>query len=141
MKKMTFLSLFFAVAVAGLTGSIFAADEIQDAYAAYQQKAAPIEQQLYAKQAELDALYANPQPDTAKAQHLFREIGDLEGQLFAAGVELRSRLSDSDTPYMGRHHPGEFSTDGYMGRGMGHGGYMGHRGGNMRHGGGHHSGW
>lgn len=151
MKKIMLLplSFAFALAVVGLSGSAFAADQSQDAYNAYTQRVAPIEQQLYSKQAELDALYANPQPDTAKAQQLFKDIGELRGQLFAAESELRSQMGDN-VPYAGMHHPGEFSQGGY---GMGHrGGYMGHRGGGygynghrgggyMGHGGGHHGGW
>lgn len=157
MKKIMILplSFAFAIAIAGLSGSAFAADQTQDAYNAFNQKVAPIQQQLYAKEAELDAVYANPQPDTAKAQQLFKEIGDLRGQLFAAEAELRSQVGDSGAPYGGMHHPGEFSgyNDSYDG--MHHpgefsqSGYRGNRGGNwghrgggyMGHGGGHHGGW
>lgn len=172
MKKVMLLplSFAFALAIAGLSGSAFAADQTQDAYNAFNQKVAPIQQQLYAKQAELDAVYANPQPDTAKAQQLFREIGDLRGQLFAAEAELRSQVGDSggqyagmhhpgefvqggtgmhhpgefadSGAYSGMHHPGEFSQNGYGYRGHRGGGNWGHRGGGYSgHGGGYHSGW
>lgn len=128
------LSLAFAFAIAGVSASAFAADQAQDAYNAYNQKVAPIERQLYAKEAELDALYGNAQPDTDKAQQLFREIGELKGQLFAAEAEIRSQLGNAGASYGGMHHPGEFPQDDY--------GYRGHRGGGgMRHGGGHHGGW
>lgn len=143
MKKSMLLSFAFALAIVGLSGSVFAADQAQEAYNAYSQKVAPIEQQLFAKQAELDAVYANPQPDTAKAQQLYKDIAELKGQLFAAQAELRSQVGDSGAPYAGMHHPGEFSQGGGYGN-MGHrgGGYMGHRGGGyMGHGGGHHGGW
>ncbi len=106
MQKQTFLPLAFAFALvaAGLTNASFAADQAPDAY----QKAAAIEQQLYAKQAELSALSAAPRPDTAKAQQLFREIGELEGQLFAAQAETGLQPGSS-----GMHHPGEMVPDGY----------------------------
>ena len=142
MKKMMLLplSFAFAFAVIGLVGSASAEEQSRDAYEAYSQRVAPIEQQLYAKHAELNAVYANPQPDTAKAQQLFVEIGELKGQLFAARAELRSQLGDYDAPYMGMHHQGGFSRGGYGP--MGNGGYRGHRGGGyMGHGGGHHGGW
>lgn len=155
MKKVMLLplSFAFALAIAGLSGSVFAADQARDAYAAYNREVAPIRQQLYAKLAELDAVSANPQPDTAKAQQLFREIGELRGQLFAAEAELRSQVGDSDLPYagmhhpgevvqggVGMHHPGEYSQSDYGYRGH-RGGGWGHRGGSMRHGGGHRGGW
>ena len=56
------LSLAFVLTLAGLSGSAFAADQAQEAYDAYAQKAAPLEQQLYAKQAELNAVSAALQP-------------------------------------------------------------------------------
>lgn len=141
MKKMLSVPLSFAfvIALAGMSGTVFAADQAQDALTAYGQRIAPLEQQLYAKQAELDAIYASAQPDTARAQQLFKEIGELQGQLFAAQTELRAQSGDIDAAYAGMHHPGEFSRrGGYMSH---RGGYMGHRGGYMRHGGGHHGGW
>lgn len=124
----------FAFAMAGIA---FAAEQTQDAYAEYNQKVAPVEQQLYAKQAELQALRFSPQPDTAKAQQLFKEIGELRGQLFAARMELRSQAGEAMPPYAGRRHRGEFFQGDY--EYTGHGGYYsGH--GMSRHGG-HHGGW
>ncbi len=130
------LSLAFVLALAGLSGSAFAADQAQDAYDAYAQKAAPLEQQLYAKQAELNAVSAALQPDTAKAQQLFKEIAELEGQLFAAGVELRSRMGNSRAPYGGMYPRGEFGCYGapcgggmYRGGAFARGGCMGYAGG------------
>ncbi len=139
-KIMLSLSFVFAFAIVGLAESASAADQVQDAYAAYNQNAGAIEQQLYAKQAELDALYANPEPDTARAQQLFREIGELKGQLFAAEAELRSQAGDPGVAYSGMHHNGEFSRGGYEYRGH-RGAMYGHRGNYNRHGGGHHGGW
>ncbi|MDR0362730.1 MAG: hypothetical protein LBJ46_08635 [Planctomycetota bacterium] len=131
MKKRIILSFVFTFAIVGISVG-FAADGAQDAYGVYAQKVAPLEQQLNFKQAELDAIYANPQPDTAKAQQLYKEIGELKGQLFAAEAELRAQLGESDMSYSGGHHNGYRGHDGYRGRRGG--GYIGH-------GGGRHCGW
>jgi hypothetical protein len=116
-KTMIVLPAFvFILAVAGLSGAVFAADQAQ-----YDnnREAASIEQRIFAKQAELDAVYADPQPDVARAQQLFREIGDLKGQLFAAETGLRSRSGDFGAPLAGRHHRGYRGRrgNGYAGRG------------------------
>ncbi|MDR2392122.1 MAG: hypothetical protein LBE84_10655 [Planctomycetota bacterium] len=151
MKKTMIFFLPFAFAAASLFGAVFSADRTQDAYDAYGRKAAPLERQLYAKQAELDAVYASPQPDTAKAQQLFREIGELKGQLFAAWAELHAQLGESDAPYAGMPHSGRFGRHGYgypdrggyrghRGGGQCAGGYGGYDGDFIRHGGGHHHG-
>lgn len=126
MKKSKLLSLAFAFAVAGLLGSALAADRAEDAYNAYSRKVAPIEQQLYAKEVELDELFGSSRPDTGRVQELYKEIGELKGQLFAAEAEFRAQQGGSGAPAGFGHHPGEFSQGGY---------------GRMGHGGGHHGGW
>ncbi len=130
MKKLTLLPLCFAFALACLPGAASAADGAQDAYG----NIASIEQQLFAKQAELNALNAEPRPDVARAQGLFREIGELEGRLFAARAEL-------GVTGAGFQHPCEFGqgcygNNGYYGHRYGmRGGYRGNRGGYMMGGG------
>lgn len=135
-NSILFLSLVFAVAAAfAVVGDAArAADGVPEAYG----KIASIEQELFAKQNELNALYNAATPDAARAQQLFRDIGELRGQLFAAESELRAQAGSGAAPYAGMHHPGEFSGyDGYgcmgmgmgMGRGMGRGFGRGHHGG------------
>lgn len=116
MKKPVLLSLFLVFALAGLAGFVFAADQAQEAIES-------VERQLYAKQAELDALRADPRPDVARVQQLFSEIGELQGRLFAARAEQPSRPGYSNA----------YSSAGFFGGGCGfagnRGGYRGHRGG------------
>lgn len=136
----TVMSLVFALAVVGLSGSAFAADAAADPFRSYVEKAAPIKQQLYAKQGELAAVYAAPQPDTAKIQQLFQEIGALRGRLFALRAEIDAQAGAQGgypAPYGAYGMPcgndgmgGGFGCGGYgMGGGRGGRGGWGHRGG------------
>lgn len=146
-KKLIFsLSLAFAVAVIGLSGSALAADAAQDAFNAHNQTVAPLQEQLAGKQAELDALHNSDQRDDAKAKQLFKEIGELKGQLYVAREDLRSKLQEAGVPEggYGMHHRGGYGggygcgsrfSDG--GDYPAHRGYMGGHGGSMRRGGGH----
>ena len=142
MKKTASLSLLFALAfgVASLPGVVSAAETASSpgAYAVFAEKAAGIQQQLYAKRLELGALYQSEQRDDAKAQQLYEEIAALQAQLYAARAELRDVVGDDDG-WSGRgpgmHHGGApwAGGRGYMGGGghrggMMHGGYRGHGG-------------
>ena len=93
--------------------------EQQSLYNDYDKKAAPLASQLRAKQAEMDALYAQGTPDAAKTQALAKEIGDLQGRLYQLDSEFGSKMR---------------GNEGYAGGGYG----WGHRGG--RGNGGHHGG-
>lgn len=158
-KILLSLSLAFAMAIVALPGSALAADAAQDAYNAYNQAIAPIREQLASKHAELGAMRDSEQRDDAKAKQLFKEIGELKGQLYVAQEDLRAKLREAGVPEggYGMHHRGGTGygygcgpdspriseQDGYpmhrgsMGYGGGHmrrgghmgGGYGGHRGG------------
>ncbi|MBI5520634.1 MAG: periplasmic heavy metal sensor [Desulfovibrio sp.] len=98
---------------------------VQKLYADFNSSTAPVRQQLYAKQAEMNALYASGTTDSKKYQSLSREIGDLNAKLYEAQANLRSQLVKQGVPasgmYMGGGHGG--GHGGYMGGG--HGGHMG----------------
>ena len=61
---------------------------MQDMHVEFDKKAEPLRQQLYAKQAELNALYyqGTPQNDP-KVQSLLKDIGDLDGKNPKAVIE------------------------------------------------------
>lgn len=86
----------------------------------YDKKADPLVSRLRAKQAEMDALYAQGQPEAAKTQALAKEIGDLQGQLYQVDSEFGAKMR-SEGGYAGAGH--------YGGRYNGGGGYGGHHGG------------
>lgn len=137
MRKSMLLFLSLALALgAVLSGGASAADAVRDAYDAYGQTVEPLRRDLSAKQAELDALYESGQRDDAKAQQLFKDMGEIEGKLFVAETELRDKLKTAAPAADGgvmTHHYGEFRHGEPAPRmGMRHGG--GH-GGSMRHGG------
>lgn len=89
---------------------------IQKLYVEYNTATAPVRQQLFAKQSELNALYYGGTTDTKKFQTLTREIGDLNAKLYEAQMNLRNQLAKEGVPASG------------MGHGMGMGG-MGMMGG------------
>lgn len=135
MKKAYITSIMFAFALAAftMTGTASAADGAQAAYEAYNQKAEPLQEQLYNKQQELADQFAGVQRDDAKVQALTNEIGQLEGQLLAAESELRSKLSSAGVQLSNRgmYHDGnpyQGNAGGYNSHGGGHESY-GHRGG------------
>jgi hypothetical protein len=104
-----------------LTPEQFAA--MQEIHAEFSKRIQPLQQDLYAKQAELDAFRfkGTPYEDPA-VQKLIREIDDLDTQLYAAHKELRARMNAGGIPYYG-HGMGP----GYGGwhRGPGYGRYGG----------------
>lgn len=88
----------------------------------------PLQQQLYAKQSELKALYYNNSSvDQTKVQSLTQEIADLQAKLYAANVEFEGKINAQGIPVnAGWHNNGNNWGHG-SGHGGGHGG--GHRGG------------
>lgn len=91
---------------------------LQQIYSDYETQVMPLQRQLQAKRAELDALYYSNNGDKSKMQILFREAGDIEAKLFTANGELRSKLDAKGLAgYAGYGHGDE--------HGGGHGG--GHR--------------
>lgn len=154
-KMLLALSLALVVTIVAISENVGAADAAQDAYTAYSQTVAPLREQLAAKHAELAALHNSDQRDDAKATQLFKEIGDLKGQLYVAGEDHRAKMREVGAPEggYGMHHRsgygygpegGQFmdGNDYPMHRGyMGQGGHM-RRGGHMGGGhGGHRGGW
>ncbi|MDR1686539.1 MAG: hypothetical protein LBR82_08915 [Desulfovibrio sp.] len=104
-----------------------AAQEIQDAFDA---RIRPVQQQLFAKQAELDALYykGTPQND-AKVQSLMKEIRNLDSELYTAFAEQRKQMNDKDIPHYGGMRRGfgcPAPGPGFDGPGNGYPGYGGH---------------
>lgn len=132
MRNVTLAFLFALVVIA--SGSAFAEDVVQDAYAKFETTTSSLQQQLYAKQTELDTLIANNQAQSPRVQELFREIGELRGQLYLARTELQSTLNSSGGVYP-RHGGIPFrSGPGYGGCRSGYGyccgyGYPGYNGG------------
>ncbi len=127
-KKLLFtLSFAIALSVLGNSSAVMAADSAQEAYASFQQTAIAIDRQLYAKQAELDSLMANNQGTSPRVQELFKEMGELQGQLFAARAALGDTLNKSgNSAYAGR---GRFPRGGMGFGGCCSGGYGGGYGG------------
>lgn len=107
---------------------------MQDTCAEFDKKVEPLRQQLYAKQTELNALYSKgTQQSDPKVQSLTKEIGDLDGKLYAARADLRKQLNDKGIPvYGGMGYGDGCPMMGMMGQG--HGGMMGMMG--QGHGGG-----
>lgn len=82
----------------------------------------PLEQQFYAKQAELNALYYNNSNiDGDKVQSLTQEIAALKTKLYTANTEFEGKISAQGISV----NPGWYNNAGYWG----HGGYGGHHGG------------
>jgi hypothetical protein len=82
---------------------------LQQIYADYEKQALPLQRQLRAKKAEIDALYygggdnSKVQSGNSKVQSLFREIGDIEAKLFEAKSEFHSRLDAKGLSSFARH--------------------------------------
>jgi len=89
---------------------------MQKAYDGYAVATDQLNEQLFAKQAELNALYNSGSADSGRVQTLTREIGDLNGKLYAAQANLRKQLAKT----------GATSPRAASGYGMGYG--MGMRG-------------
>ncbi len=108
---------------------------MQDTYTDFGKKIEPLRQQLFAKQAELNDLYAKGTPQSdAGVQALLKDLGDLDAKMYAARADLRGQLIAKGVPMnagmghgmmMGMAGSGcPMMAGGMMGRGMGHG--MGH---------------
>ncbi|MDQ7836626.1 MAG: periplasmic heavy metal sensor [Humidesulfovibrio sp.] len=96
---------------------------IQKLYVEYNTATAPVRQQLFAKQSELNALYYGGTTDTKKFQTLTREIGDLNAKLYEAQMNLRNQLAKEGVPASGMGHGmGMMGGSGMGGMGMGMGG-------------------
>lgn len=94
----------------------------QEVYTKYSEAVAPLQQQLMAKRAELDALYYGQNADSGKVQALYRDIADIEAKLFTAGKDLKNKFAEKGIPGAG------YGTHmGYAG-GHGHGGHGMNRG-------------
>ena len=115
---------------------------MQETYADFDRKIQPLRQQMYAKQAELDALYYNNTPQNdPKVQSLMKEIGDLDAKLYAAHGDMRKQMIDKGMPAYGGGMRNGYGCP-MMGQGyggMGHG--RGMHGGGMGYGHGHGHGW
>jgi len=74
---------------------------------------APLRQQLYAKQAELDAKIASGASDS-EISSITKEVNSLSAKLNEAQVQMQQAMAKQGMPY-----------GGYMG-GYGHGGGMGY---------------
>ena len=137
MNKKIGIGLVLAVVMAVAASGIQAGeDALQNAYNAYNQAVAPLQEQLASKRSELANVMNSDTPDKARIQELYQQIGALQGQIASAELDLAGKLGDSGRVNggYGMHHGGIGSSrgyaDGYYG-GMGHG----------RMGGGHHGGW
>ncbi|GFH62464.1 MAG: hypothetical protein ZNDK_0235 [Candidatus Desulfovibrio kirbyi] len=96
---------------------------MQEMYAESGKTIQPLQQQLYAKQAELDALYYKDTPlNDPAVQALKKEVNDLDAKLYAAHAELRAKMDAKGIPYgrgaglgYGRHGRGMSAHNGYGG--------------------------
>ncbi len=137
MKKTYITSTALALAFAALLGAAGIADAhphqagyqnmspeqykaVQDSYAEFNKTVTPLRQQLYAKQDELNTLYSQGMPrNDPKVQSLIKEIGTLDGQLYAARQNLRKQMNDTGVPFHGRGMGGGYGCP-MMGQGYGH---------------------
>ncbi len=120
---------------------------VQKAYAEYNAFAAPLSQQLFAKQSELNALLYGGAADSGKIAALTKEIGDLNAKLYSAQVNLRKQLVKEGVPAsgmgmgMGGMHMGAMGGNGHGNMMMGGMGMNAMQAGGMHSGGAHMSGW
>lgn len=96
---------------------------MQEAYAELDRRVQPLRQQMYAKQAELDALYySNAPQNTPQEQSLVKEINALDSKIYEAYANMRNQMSDKGIPVYGGGMPGYGRGYGHgYGRGYGHG--------------------
>ncbi|MDR3175730.1 MAG: hypothetical protein LBU06_04275 [Desulfovibrio sp.] len=93
-------------------------------YVEYNNKIAPLQQQLYAKRTELDAFFSDKVPQTdAKVQGLIKEIGELYAKIYAVNSEYGLK-GDPACPPSGYGYPDHRGGPGGCGGGpgWGHGG-------------------
>jgi hypothetical protein len=103
--------------VMSMTPEQFAA--MQEIHAEFYKRIQTLQQDLYARQAELDAFRfkGTPYGDPA-VQKLAREIDELDTQLYSAHKELRARMNAVGIPYYG-HGTGPGYGDWHRGPGYG----------------------
>lgn len=68
----------------------------------------PLQQELFAKQSELQALYySSDKPDSAKTQALVKEIGEIKAKIYAIDADYDAKLNAlgiSNRGFGGRGH-------------------------------------
>ena len=75
---------------------------MQQIQAEFSKTILPLQQQMSAKQAELDALYYNGTPQNdPKVQTLMKEISVLDTKHYAAQNEMRIKMNENGIPYGG----------------------------------------
>jgi zinc resistance-associated protein len=80
----------------------------------------PLQQQLFAKQSELRALYYNDsKPSEAQVQGLIKEVAELQARIYAANSELQAQMSAQGIQRGWGHGGGSWD---HKSRGWGHGG-------------------
>ncbi|MDL2313643.1 periplasmic heavy metal sensor [Desulfovibrio sp. OttesenSCG-928-C14] len=101
-------------------------------YAEHYDQVLPLREQLFAKNAELDALYYAGSKDEQRVRAIYREIADIRAGLFVESQALRSALEAKGLQYAGggmrhghggrgdRYGRGDYGRQGY---GAGGGGY------------------
>lgn len=100
--------------------------EAQAAMQKHWNAVAPLRQQLFAKQAELDAKIISGANDS-EIKSITQEINTLSAKLNEAQVQMRQEMAKQGMPYGGHMGGGGYGHRGGMGygHGMGHGGNMG----------------
>jgi len=78
-------------------------ETVQKMSKAFFDQTLPLRQALIVKKAELKAQMLSPNPDAAKVETLYREIGDLRGKMAVARLNLREELEKQGIP--ARHCP------------------------------------
>ena len=99
------------------------ATKAQEMITAHRAAVAPLMQQLQAKRAQLDAQLYSDKPDQAAVEKLGKDIGELQGQLYAARASFRAQLAKEGLP-ADCWQNGRDMAQGH-GRGWGHGGGRG----------------
>ena len=104
------------------------ATKAQELAASHSKAMAPLVQQLNTKQMELDSQLNSATIDMAKIETLSKDIGALQGQIYASDISFNAQLMKEGLPSYGCQE-----------RSMGYG--SGHRGGHGSGHGGGHNGW
>jgi len=97
-------------------------EQVAKLYAEGRQKLYDLESRKWTKQAELNALLAQPKPEAAKIEALAKEIGTLGSMIYQERVALQQRIlkeTGVNVPLAGGYGPG--CGDGSGGYGRGHG--------------------
>jgi len=72
--------------------------EQQSAFKQHHQTIGLLQQQILAKQAEMNVIYDGNSPDQAKIQTLTKELGDLNAKLYSEQAAFRAQLVKSGVP-------------------------------------------